>query len=89
MTFSANKSPIAQLPYTLDWSDWLNGDAITTATVTVPDGITLVSQSNTANMVTAVLSGGAINTYYAITYEVLTAAGLQDERTLSILVTNR
>lgn len=83
------KDPAAVLDYTLDWTDWLAGDAISSHTVTVPAGITLGSSTATATAVTLWLSGGTVGVSYAVVVRVLTLGGRTDERTIMIYVQER
>lgn len=80
------KDPQAVLDYQWKWTDWLAlNDTIATATVTVPAGITLDSQSNTALTVTAWLSGGTDRKDYDILCHIETNQGRHDDRTITIV----
>lgn len=80
------KDPEAVLDYSVDWSDWLGEDTIASVDWTVPDGLTLESQTNSDTVATATLSGGTAATSYAVKCHVTTALGLEDERTVSLRV---
>lgn len=55
----------ASLKFSIDCSDWLNGDTLTTAVWTeASSGVTLVAQSNTSTVATIKLSGGVVGTTY-------------------------
>jgi hypothetical protein len=84
------KDPNAVLDYQWDWSSWLDeGETITTATVTAPDGITVDSQANTTTTVTAWLSGGSLSASYPVTCRVVTSDGRTDDRTISLYIRER
>jgi hypothetical protein len=90
--FKCDKSPLAQLPYTINWAKWLNGDTITSAMVTVEGGdgnLIVASQSNTATTITGVLSGGTINDNYKVVHQITTETGLVDTRIIMINVIDR
>lgn len=80
----------AVLDFGFDWSQWLSvGETISTATVTVPTGITKDSQSNTTDTVTVWLSGGTAGIWYDVTCKIVTSVGRTDRRTIQVLVTSR
>lgn len=88
------KDPSAVLPFTVDWSAWLENeqDTAASATWTVPDG--LVQESTPApsladGKATVWLSGGILGRTYAVTCQLTTTGGRVDERTLQIRVRNR
>ena len=83
------KDPAAVLPYSWDWSDWLREDTIQTATVTAPAGLTVVNTVVAAKAVTAWLGGGVAGKNYSVVCHIFTAAGSQDERTISVKITDR
>ena len=83
------KDPAAVLDYVVNWSTWLDGDTISSATVTASTGLTLDSSSNTTTTVTGWLSGGTAGTSYTVTFQIITAAGRTDERSIAIFVTDR
>lgn len=93
------KDPEARLDYTFDWraetngtgdSDWLlDGDSISTHTLTVPSGLTLDTESADGDTVTAWLEGGTAGQSYTVTCHITTVQGRQDDRSLLITVTNR
>lgn len=85
------KDPDAVLDYKFDWSDWLNGDTISTRLVTVDSGITKNSDSisDTNTSVTVWLAGGTIGSSYSVHCRITTAAGRTDDRTVTIVIKNR
>ena len=84
------KDPDATLDYEFDWSDWLaTGETIASEDVTVEDGLTKGSVTESDGKVTVRLSGGTVNTRYSVACKITTSSGQIDERTMSILVKNR
>lgn len=87
-----NKSPNATLPFGLDWSRWLaneDGDSITSATWTVPAGLTKVSDNVDGGKTIIWLSGGVEDETYELLCHIVTAGGRQEDETLDILVQSR
>jgi hypothetical protein len=90
MQTTFTKDPEAVLDYAVDWSSWLQaGETISSYTVTVPTGITLDSDHESAGIVTAWLSGGTAGATYAIEVKITTSLGRTDERTFRIQVAER
>lgn len=85
---SQPKDPAAVLEYGLDWSAWLNGDAILSHAVTA-SGVTVDSSDAADGVVTAWLSGGTAGTQAQITFSITTTGGRTDERTLLLRVRDR
>lgn len=84
------KDPDAILDYVWDWTAWLNGDTIATATVTVAEGLTVDTPAAVVGpLVTVWLSGGTAGTTYAATCRIVTDGGRTDDRTSRILVMER
>jgi hypothetical protein len=83
------KDPDASLPYGLLWADWLEGDTIAASTWIVDDGITVVSDSNSADTTTVVLSGGVEGRQYLATNRITTAAGHTDDRSITFIMRQR
>ena len=91
------KDPQAQLPYSMDWSEWLPaGDTITAVSYSLQvrsnDPVPLIKegegiQSGTITYVE--LSGGQAGKIYAITAAITTANGLQDRRAFRVKVEDR
>lgn len=80
------KDSAAVLDYQIDWSEWLDGDTISTSEWTVPSGITEDSDANTTTTATVWLSGGTVGQEYRIVNRVVTAGGRTDERYIRIKV---
>lgn len=77
------KDPNATLDYSWDWSDWLGADeTIVTASVTVPDGLTLGVVSQLSGVVTAWISGGTDATEYEVICRITTSESRIDDRSI-------
>jgi len=85
------KDPGARLPYTHDWTDWLNGETIVTSTWTADAGIVIASISNDATTASVVLSGGTVGVTYKVVNRITVAdiSASVEERTIMITVANR
>lgn len=86
------KDPSAKLDYAIDWTAWLtDGDTISTATWTVPTGITEATPapSLTDGKATIWLEGGTVGVSYPVVCHVVTAQGRTDDRTITIVVRDR
>lgn len=83
------KDPEAILDYVVDWSDWLVGDTIATSTWVADSGITIDDDDNTTTTATVWLSGGTVGTVYEATNSIVTAAGREDDRTITVIVLER
>jgi hypothetical protein len=84
------KDPDALLDYTVDWSEWLmEDDEIASADWVVPAGLTEESASNTASTATVWLSGGTAGSEYDVVSRIVTADGREDDRTITIQVTQK
>lgn len=88
MAESFVKDPNASLDYEWDWAAWLDGDTIASHTV-VATGLTVVSSTASTTAVVAWLSGGTAGATYVATCHIATAAGRQDDRSITIRVENR
>lgn len=84
------KDPDAVLDYGFDWSDWLATDeTISSATWTVPDGITEDSTERSTTATKVWLSGGTVGSEYTVACKVVTSDGRTDERSFVVEVVNR
>ena len=83
------KDPAAVLDYEFDWSAWLGADTIATHTVTAAAGLTVDSTEATTTTVTAWLSGGTDGASYAVTCHIVTTAGREDDRTMTLTMQPR
>jgi len=80
------KDPDAVKDYVLDLEEWLNSDTISTATWTVPSGITEDSSSNTTTTATIWLSGGTAGQEYDLVCQVVTAGGRTEDFSITVPV---
>ena len=80
------KDPDDVLDYKINWATWLDSDTLSSATWTVPSGITKDSQSNTTTTATIWLSSGAAGQTYEITCRGVTAGGRTKDWTIGIRV---
>jgi hypothetical protein len=83
------KDPTARLDYTWGWSDWLTAvaDTISTATVTVPDGLTAFGTPVVDDTtVTQWVEGGSLDGAYRMVCQITTAAGRIDERSIYLTI---
>jgi hypothetical protein len=89
MTDPYLKDPSSRLDYQIDWSTWLDTDTISASTWTVPTGLTLYSQSNTATAAIVWLEGGTAGEEYMVTNQITTAGGRVDQRSFKVVVRER
>lgn len=84
------RDPDSVKDYTEDWSDWLpSGDTISDSTWTVVSGdVTIDSDSNTTTTTTVWLSGGTLGTWAKVTNHITTAAGREEDCTLTFFMTD-
>lgn len=81
------KDPSEVLDYSIRWSKLLSsGETISTATWTVPSGLTNVSSviDSTHKDTTIWLSGGTSGQYYSISCQITTSASRTFERTATL-----
>lgn len=84
------KDPDAVLDYVIDWSGWLaTGETITTSTWTVPLGITKDKDSSSDDETVIWLSGGTALSSYDVINHIVTSAGREEDRTLTIQCVDR
>jgi len=83
------KDPEAVLDYHVDWSDWLGIDTIASSLWSCSDsGITIDSDSTTATVTTVWLSGGTVDEEYEVVNHIVTSAGREEDKTLTIRMRN-
>lgn len=83
------KDPDGVLNYVNNWADWLNGDSITSSTWTPDSGITVDSSDFDETTAWVILSGGTAGQEYEVVNHIVTAAGLEDDRTITITVAQK
>lgn len=86
---SFQKDPDDTLDYTVDWTDWLQGDTIDTSSFLADTGITINSNTNDTTSATVWLSGGSAGETYRITNRITTAGGRTRDRSFGIFCTER
>ena len=89
MPRSFTHDPDAVLDYLFDWSDWLGADTIASHTVTAATGLTVNSTEATTTAVTVWLSGGTEGVTYTVTCHIVTAAGREEDRTMTFTMEQR
>lgn len=92
MSDSFIKDPAARLDYSWDWTAWLAdvGDTISSATVTVPVGLTAVgSPVVDGGLVTQRVEGGDVDGAYRLVCQIITVDGLIDERKIDLTISER
>jgi hypothetical protein len=80
------------LDYTWGWSDWLAevADTISSATVTVPDGLTAVGAPVVDDTtVTQRVEGGSLDGVYRMVCQITTVGGLIDERSIYLKISEQ
>lgn len=81
-----NKEADAVLTYDIDMSGWLGARTISTATWTVPTGITKESESNTTTKVFIELSGGTWGSSYEISVHIVANDGSEQPESFTIKI---
>jgi hypothetical protein len=83
------KDPSANLDYTMDWSDFLGDDTITSSTWALDAGIANNGVMFSRSIATIFIGGGASGTGYTATNHIATSGGRADSRSLKINVVSR
>lgn len=84
------QGPADVLDYPIDALDALApGEQISSATFTVPSGLTKVTQTNTTTNATVWLSGGTPDTTYTVTCALVTNQGRTYNRSFLLQITQR
>lgn len=84
------KDPDSYLDYTLDWSEWLDTDTISSAAwAATPSDLTIASTTTTTTLAAAWVSGGTHGTDYDLRCRITTAGGRIDDRTIRLQVRHR
>lgn len=78
------KASGAKLDYSIDYTDWLDGDTIATSAWDIPDGITTSGEANTTTAVTIWASGGTEGETYELENTITTASGRIEVRSIFI-----
>lgn len=80
------KGPYDTLDFPFNWKPELNGDTIFTSSFSLPDGLALVSQTNTSTTATPFLSGGTSGSVYRVVNTIVTVGGRTRSKTMYLLV---
>lgn len=86
--FVFSKTPNSILDYTVDWTEWLGTDTISSSSWTFPAGITKVSDSTTTTSTTVWVSGGTSGLNYDLKNIITTVGGRTEVRVITLLVRN-
>lgn len=82
--------PAAKLDYAVDWTGWLReGETITASTWNAPDGLTTSLPGHADGIATIWVTGGTIGTSYRLTNHITTSEGREDERSITVVATDR
>jgi hypothetical protein len=85
----AAKDPQAKLPYGWSWAEWLpEGDTIVESTWT-GEGVQVLSQTHDDTTASVWLTGGVVGTRAKAVNHIVTAFGLEDDRTLTLHIMDR
>jgi hypothetical protein len=91
-TFSLTKDKDAKLDYGVDWSAWLGTDTIVASTWTVegPGSALILSDDDFSPTITSFwLDGGTTGQSYTLTNHITTAAGREDDRSITVSIAER
>ena len=80
------KSVAGVVDYTLDWSDILGADTISTSSWTATGGVVVDSKSNTTTKTTAVISSGDRGAMCELANTVVTAGAKTHQRTVVVRI---
>jgi hypothetical protein len=84
------KDPSDILDYEVDWSEWLEStETLSSATWTVPTGLTSTDTDIGDTTATVWLSGGTAGTTYEVACKVVTTAGRTAERSFRVRCEDR
>jgi len=83
------KDPNATVDYELDWSEWLDSDAVSTSTWSAPAALTLTGSNVTDNVTRIFVAGGSVGTDYLITNRITSSGGRIEDRSILIQVRER
>ena len=75
--------PDAKKDYVFDWAAWLAGDTITGYTLTKDGGVEIAADSRTDTAVTVWVDGVGDGAAGSVTCHIVTAAGREDDRTMT------
>lgn len=85
------QDPSAILDYRLDWTDWLDGDTITSGTFSASPTLPaiIIQQATGTAIGTVWIANGISGVTYEINHHIETLGGRTDERTFSIAIVDQ
>jgi hypothetical protein len=83
------KDPDAKLDYAIDWTAWLDDDAIDVSEWIVPDELTKEDEDATTTRGIIWLSGGEVGQELRVTNRITTAGGRIDDRSFTLQIEER
>jgi hypothetical protein len=87
------KDPQARVDYSIDWTDYLDGQSVAaslwTVTPSEPGGIAVEQASFDLSRSAARLSGGLLGRVYTVSNQVTLSDGSLDERSITLRVEQR
>lgn len=84
------KDPNEVLDYSIDWNPRLiTGDAIATATWTIPAGLTQGASSFANGITSTFISGGAENVTYTVQCRITTTGGRTMDQSVKLKIKSR
>lgn len=86
---SFSKDPTSVLDYSIDWSDFLGDDSISSSSWSLDAGIGNAGSMFCRNLSTIFLSGGSNGVGYNARNTIVTAGSRTETRTIKINVVNR
>jgi hypothetical protein len=91
MARTYTKDPDATLNYGHGWGDWLEtpDTIVGSLWLLAPDGLTQSGSTFTDTDTAVRLSGGTVGVTYTVTNRVTTAAGLVDDRSFRVWISDR
>ncbi len=86
--FDDVKVPKADLWYSIDWSEWLNGDDIASSNWIVPSDLTKTNENiDSGTKASVKISGGKVGETYTVINRIVTVTGQEtDERSFKIQI---
>ena len=89
-TVRQDKDANAKLDYVFDWEAFVDADvdAIASAQVISPAGISVTGTTITASTVKVFVSGGTEGTTYAVINRIFTTGGRREDKTLELTITD-
>jgi len=88
-TFFTQRDPNAVLDYSIDWTEWLSGDAISTSSWIIPTGLSTTASSFGTATTIVWISGGTAGEIYDVTNRIVTTGGRTEDRTIEFTCLNR